>query len=275
MAGVSNTDLMSKLDELSGFSTEKEIKTRGSSELGKDEFLQLLVCQLQNQDPLNPESDTEFVAQLAQFSSLEQMTNMSTTLSNTSAYGLVGKDVLVRTTDSSGKVNEVRGVVDYVEMQNGDAKLSINGVLYSTDDLVKVMDSYYAIKEYLPSVEEQEFTYDHTNPSMTNIKINLGSNGYEAKNVAVMLNGSYIDSANMSYKDGVITISPAAFKDLSSGKYVLGFYFDDPYATTVTDKVTIKVVNSGIQNPDDGGDEDSSAGDDEGDKTETDQTEEA
>ena len=41
---------------------------RGSSELGKDAFLQLLVTQMQNQDPLNPSSDTEFIAQLAQFS---------------------------------------------------------------------------------------------------------------------------------------------------------------------------------------------------------------
>ena len=44
-------------------------------ELGKDEFLQLLVCQMKNQDPLEPEKDTQFIAQLAQFSALEQMQN--------------------------------------------------------------------------------------------------------------------------------------------------------------------------------------------------------
>ena len=51
-----------------------EGKATGSAKnLGKDEFLNLLVTQLQYQDPLNPSSDTEFIAQMAQFSSLEQM----------------------------------------------------------------------------------------------------------------------------------------------------------------------------------------------------------
>lgn len=263
MAETNNTDLVTGIGDLAGFKTEREIKTRGSSELGKEEFLQLLVTQLQNQDPLNPQSDQEFVAQLAQFSALEQMTNMNTTLNNTSAYGLVGKEVIVSTKDSTGKVNEVRGTVDYVQIQNGDAKLSINGELYSMDDLVQIMDSFYAIKEYLPSVEEQEITYDLSNPSVSNIKINLGSNGYEASSVVVTLNGNAIDKEHMTFEDGVLSISPKAFEGLTPGKYELGFHFNDPYATSVTDKVTVKVVkgdngkgDEGEKEPDGSGDED-------------------
>jgi len=56
--------------------------TSGTSELGKDEFLQLLVTQLKYQDPLEPMDNTEYISQLAQFSTLEYMGNMNTTMSN-------------------------------------------------------------------------------------------------------------------------------------------------------------------------------------------------
>lgn len=55
---------------------QAERKT-GNSALGKDEFLKILMTQLQNQDPTNPMKDTEFIAQMAQFSALEQMMNMT------------------------------------------------------------------------------------------------------------------------------------------------------------------------------------------------------
>ena len=63
-----------KIENTAIESTKKE--TKGTSELGKDAFLQLLVAQMKYQDPLNPTSDTEYIAQLAQFSQLEQMQNL-------------------------------------------------------------------------------------------------------------------------------------------------------------------------------------------------------
>lgn len=78
-------------------------KTQDNSVMGKDDFLTLLVAQLQHQDPLNPSESTEFTAQLAQFSSLEQLQNIDSTLNgfevyqstlnNIQASGFIGKTV--------------------------------------------------------------------------------------------------------------------------------------------------------------------------------------
>nr|MBN2278335.1 hypothetical protein [candidate division Zixibacteria bacterium] len=84
-----------------------EIATGSLKELGKDDFLQLLITKMTHQDPLDPMDDEAFIADLAQFSSLEQMSNINESLSeslnwdylqmqtinNTMATSLIGKDV--------------------------------------------------------------------------------------------------------------------------------------------------------------------------------------
>lgn len=68
-----------------GEKENQETEGKKSNDLDKDAFLRLLTTQLSNQDPLNPIEDKEFIAQLAQFSSLEQMTSLNTNLKNSSS----------------------------------------------------------------------------------------------------------------------------------------------------------------------------------------------
>ncbi|MGM7720375.1 flagellar hook assembly protein FlgD [Metabacillus sp. Hm71] len=68
--------------------------TTGNSSLGKDEFLKILMAQLQHQDPLNPMEDKEFIAQMAQFSSLEQTTNMANMLERFLTTQTQGESIL-------------------------------------------------------------------------------------------------------------------------------------------------------------------------------------
>ncbi len=92
--------VMSVSDVYSQASTPKK---QDNSVMGKDDFLTLLVAQLQHQDPLNPSESTEFTAQLAQFSSLEQLQNIDAslkgyevyqaTLNNIQSSGFIGKTV--------------------------------------------------------------------------------------------------------------------------------------------------------------------------------------
>ena len=107
-----------------------------SQELGKDDFLKLLITQLQNQDPTSPMENTEFIAQMAQFSSLEQMTNMSTEftklanmLNSGEAVSLLGKNVEIAAGESS-----ISGVVEAVT-RGTNPQIKVNGMLYSMDQI--------------------------------------------------------------------------------------------------------------------------------------------
>jgi len=86
---VKNANLFSNVSGTSGTSSKTEAKKQG--EIGKDEFLTLLVNQLKNQDPLEPMKNEEFAVNLAQFSQLEQLVGINNKLGgDTSAAGLAG-----------------------------------------------------------------------------------------------------------------------------------------------------------------------------------------
>jgi len=111
-----------------------------TTELGKDDFLKILITQLQNQDPTAPLQDKEFIAQMAQFSSLEQVTNMAASfqrlsglLASSEAAGVLGKQVEILDGESV-----VTGVVDKV--LRGDVPLvGVNGVLYDFSQVKSVI----------------------------------------------------------------------------------------------------------------------------------------
>jgi flagellar basal-body rod modification protein FlgD len=112
---------------------------RTTSDLGKDAFLKLLVTQLQNQDPINPTSNEQFVAQLAQFSTLEETQAVN---ENLVALALLqqGNALMDQLTNSSALIGKgvrythpttlesVQGVVDSVKIEDGAAVLRIDGL---------------------------------------------------------------------------------------------------------------------------------------------------
>lgn len=118
-------------------------KSTNNSGMDKEAFLQLLVAQMKYQDPLEPTSNTEYVSQYAQFSQVEQMQNMAGTLTLQRASGLVGQEVIIETTSSSGKTTVVQGKVDFIKYENNKALVSVNGGLYSLDDVKNVVDKEY------------------------------------------------------------------------------------------------------------------------------------
>lgn len=83
----------------------------------KNAFLQILVAELSNLDPTADTDSTQYISQLAQFSTMEQMSNLNTTMSNSAAYNLVGKGVTVNVLDNKGV--PYTGIVRGVSGSNG------------------------------------------------------------------------------------------------------------------------------------------------------------
>ena len=109
-----------------------------SNDLGYDQFLKLLCAEMQYQDPLEPTSNTEYVAQLATFSQMEAMLNMQHSIEASTANDLVGKYVILQT-----DTGMVAGYVDFVHSENNKQYVSVNGTLYPASSVYEVVDPEY------------------------------------------------------------------------------------------------------------------------------------
>jgi flagellar basal-body rod modification protein FlgD len=143
--------------------TSDTISSNLTQQLGKYEFLKILAAELQNQDPSDPLSNKDFIAQLAQFSSLEQMQNMSTSFDalNTSfqsylqtqrnlesslltmqAAGLIGKNAVgeLDGVTTEGKIDSIiiKNSVPYAVINGTNIPVSFLNKIYQEDEVPEV-----------------------------------------------------------------------------------------------------------------------------------------
>ena len=118
-------------------------KTDNASGMNSDAFLQLLVAEMQNQDPLEPTSNTDWIAQYATFTQVSEIQSIGDDMSNMKAQGLVGQYVIMKVKNEEGNMDMISGRVDYVTYEDGQAFLNINGEPYSINDLDTVADEKY------------------------------------------------------------------------------------------------------------------------------------
>lgn len=118
-----------------------------SNDLGKDDFLKLLITQLQHQDPLEPMEDQDFIAQIAQFSSLEQMQNLNNSFSYSMGFSLMGKYISAAIADDkTGKVRLVEGEVSAVRSEAGVVYLVVDGEDVPIDKISNVSETPLGIQ---------------------------------------------------------------------------------------------------------------------------------
>lgn len=120
-----------------GSNTTGTAKRTTGNDLGINEFLKILSVQLSNQDPLEPMKDTDFIAQMAQFSALQQMTALNETFSSSQAYSMVGKDVLA-VARIDGYDQQIYGKVSGVVKKNGQDYLQVGEHLVSPSKVLAV-----------------------------------------------------------------------------------------------------------------------------------------
>lgn len=138
---MSAADLARTKLEVDAFNKALNDGKPAQTTLGQDDFLKILITQLQHQDPTSPMEDKDFIAQMAQFSSLEQIRNMSQNfqklsglLASSEAAQMLGRSVEVRDGE-----NLVRGVVDKV-IRGDMPMVSVNGTVYDFAQVESVIE---------------------------------------------------------------------------------------------------------------------------------------
>jgi flagellar basal-body rod modification protein FlgD len=118
-------------------STTSNSAATGGQSLNQADFLKLLVTQMTSQDPLNPQSDTAFAAQLAQFSALQQSQTMTGSMQSMQANSLIGQTVNVDSATNSS--NATSGVVTGVDFSSGSPEILVNGQGYSLSQITSIL----------------------------------------------------------------------------------------------------------------------------------------
>jgi len=188
------------VSEVYSQASTKTSATEDNNVLGKDDFLTLLVAQLQNQDPLNPSDSTEFTAQLAQFSSLEQLQNVNDTLANFEVYqstlnniqssGFIGKTITA--TGNLFSLND--GVAEPIRFELANEADSV---------YIQIYDRYgnfvNDIQVGAMAAGEQEATWDGRDTNGADVP----DGSYTFTIMAMNADGSVIGST--SYTTGTVT----------------------------------------------------------------------
>ncbi|HCW04115.1 MAG TPA: flagellar biosynthesis protein FlgD [Clostridium sp.] len=179
--------------------TEKGTRIVKAGEgMDKNAFLRILAAELTNQDPTNAPDSTQFVSQMAQFASLEQISNLNTTMTMSSANSIIGKAVTVSQTDLSG--NNYAGIVRAVTNNFGNVKVTLE---VEEDGFRTYKDfAYEDVKEV---IEVPDNRLDAVNENMLILtasaligkKAEFNSPDQEGNNYVGTVKGVYIQDQNI------------------------------------------------------------------------------
>ena len=137
--GTGGTDSTNSTDS-SGNVIDAVFGSEDDKKVSMDDFLTLMVAQLKNQDFMNPVDDTQYVTQLAQISTMQQMEEMAYNAKSSYVASLVGKNVSAAKFTVSGELKKADGVVEKISLLDGKFVIYVDGEAFSMDEIMEIKD---------------------------------------------------------------------------------------------------------------------------------------
>ena len=119
--------------------TNRKASNKKTNEFDVNDFYKLFAAQMQNQDMMNPVDDSQFLAQIAQMSSIQAMEQMNQMTMTSYAFEFMGKEVIVADYDSKNNLLTSQGVVEKVALYNGKPQVFVGGKAYELSQVMEVI----------------------------------------------------------------------------------------------------------------------------------------
>lgn len=135
---LNNLSSVKDPQKTSGTSFNAIFEDEKDKSVSVDDFFNLMLQQLTNQDFMNPTDDTQYLAQLAQFATMEQMIELGEHSKQNYVTSLLGKEVIVTKNNIGGGAEQKTGIVERVGIKDGDYKIYVDGDPYSLDKITDI-----------------------------------------------------------------------------------------------------------------------------------------
>ena len=145
------------LDILNGTSstgkTYNAVFGDGNSDLSVNDFFNMMINQLTNQDFMNPVDDTQYLAQMAQFSTMQEMMDLCQYSKQNYVMGMLGREVTVSKNEIGGETTSITGKVEKITVEDDEYKIYINGVPYDYNKVTMINDTASSSGSNKPEAE--------------------------------------------------------------------------------------------------------------------------
>ncbi len=142
---------------------------KNNADLDFDDFLNLMIVQLQNQDFMNPVDNSEYMTQMTQFASMQAMSEVASYSKTSYAMGMVGKEATASRYTVSGDLDTTTGIVEKVSLVNNEYVLYIGGKTYSLDQVMQISEPK---EEGQCAVDPSGLQIEYNNATSNSVDIN-------------------------------------------------------------------------------------------------------